>query len=492
MKLLQFLPLAALGAAFLFDQSVFYDQLPYQEQALQCPKHRFEEAKENAVNPFDEALEYTGSFDDAAYGWVGPDFDANFEGFIGLDGLGYRRWLERGRRLRHCKPSPPRHQHKSNKTIFQTISESNYTTELAKLISEYDDLVSLLNSTEANYTIFAPTDDAFKKLPKHDKASKELVKRVLIYHIVPGLYPAGRVLFSKTVPTLLHEASLGDEPQRIVAATDFKGVKLNLYSRVLPFNVPAINGLIHGIDSPLVPPPPTLNILSLLTSEFSTLLLGLDKTGLLETLRHSPHAGSTLFAPSNLAFKNLGPKINAFLFSKSGEKYLKALLSYHVVANQTLYQTAFYNGAGKEARDLLPGPEWLAEELTPRVREEAYPYFHFDLPTLFGGRTVSVDVGRYGSFVSIKVNEIVKVAVPDGVAKDGVIHVVNYVLIPPKQVPGADEVSFWEGEEMTVEEFKERLKPLMEKDAGDSDGESSDEEEGEFSALPVEVYWKTL
>ena len=52
--------------------------------------------------------------------------------------------------------------------------------------------------------------------------------------------------------------------------------------------------------------------------------------------------GGTLFAPSNFAFQKLGPRINGFLFSTYGQKYLKALLKYHVVANQTLYSDAYY------------------------------------------------------------------------------------------------------------------------------------------------------
>lgn len=55
----------------------------------------------------------------------------------------------------------------------------------------------------------------------------------------------------------------------------------------------------------------------------------------------STHTGGTFFAPTNLAFKKLGPKVNAFLFSRWGEKYLKALLKYHVVLDRTLYSDAY-------------------------------------------------------------------------------------------------------------------------------------------------------
>lgn len=86
-----------------------------------------------------------------------------------------------------------------------------------------------------------------------------------------------------------------------------------------------------------------MEIIDLLPGEFSTLELGLGKTGLIGPINDtSNHVGGTLFAPSNFAFQKLGPKINAFLFSRYGQKYLKALLMYHVVANQTLYSDAYY------------------------------------------------------------------------------------------------------------------------------------------------------
>ena len=77
--------------------------------------------------------------------------------------------------------------------------------------------------------------------------------------------------------------------------------------------------------------------------------LGLTKTGLFAAINDtSTHIGGTLFAPSNFAFQKLGPRINGFLFSKYGQKYLKALLAYHVVANQTLYSDAYYKAEATE------------------------------------------------------------------------------------------------------------------------------------------------
>jgi uncharacterized surface protein with fasciclin (FAS1) repeats len=208
------------------------------------------------------------------------------------------------------------------------------------------------------------------------------------------------------------------------------------------------NGVIHGVDSLLLPPPPALKIVELLPGEFSTLQLGLEKTGLFDAIAASNNTGGTLFAPSNWAFQKLGPRINAFLFSKYGQKYLKALLKYHVVANQTLYSDAFYRG--KTSEDL---------SVVDEINTEGIPkgYFHVDLPTLLEEKSLSIDVARYGGLISIKINGFVTVSVQDGIAKDGVIHVLSSVLIPPK-TPGGE---MWAGEQLEVEDLKERLNPFV-------------------------------
>jgi uncharacterized surface protein with fasciclin (FAS1) repeats len=198
-----------------------------------------------------------------------------------------------------------RHGHKPNLTIYQLISTSKFTTNLTKYIDEDKDLVSLLNSTKANYTIFAPTDWAFAKIPEHArKPSKEIIKKILLYHISPDFWPLGKLLFKHTAPTLLELDTLGGKPQRLLAKFGFP-IKVNFYSKVLAPNIPATNGLIHGIDSILLPPPPSLAIISHLPNVFSTLSLGLGKTGLLDTLASTAHEGGTFFAPTNSAFSKL-------------------------------------------------------------------------------------------------------------------------------------------------------------------------------------------
>ncbi|KAK8250545.1 Fasciclin domain-containing protein [Phyllosticta capitalensis] len=362
----------------------------------------------------------------------------------------HKKGKKKGGKHGHKKPHE-----KTNKTVYEMIAESKYTTKLAKLINDEPDLVQLLNGTTANFTVFAPTDKAFEKIPKGHEPSKEFIKKLLTYHVSGDFYPAGRVLKTYTIPTLYNEPELGDEPQpqRLSLHVGFKGLTVNFYSRIIAVDIFGTNGVIHAIDSILLPPPEVTEIISLLPSEFSTLSLGLTKTGLLEALNETAHAGGTFFAPSNFAFKKLGPRINAFLFSSYGEKYLAAILKYHVVLNQTLYSDAFYN-------------------TKPVDGVEARRNYHFDLPTLLDDRALSVDVGRHGPFIEIKVNGFSRVAVKDGIAKDGVIQVVSSVLIPPKQgAEGEPERDHWMGEEMSVEEFKARLEPYVEHEEADVDEE---------------------
>ena len=193
----------------------------------------------------------------------------------------------------------------------------------------------------------------------------------------------------------------------------------------------------------MLPPPPALKIIELLPGEFSTLQLGLEKTGLFDAIKDSEHEGGTLFAPSNWAFQKLGPKINAFLFSKYGEKYLKPLLEYHIAPEQTLYSDAFYKGKKED-------DEMQVEGRIPKGQ------YHVDLATLLKDKSLSVDIARFGGLISMKINGFSNVAVQDGIAKDGVVHVVSSIIIPPKNPGGmAEEVVG----EMDLEEFKERLLP---------------------------------
>ncbi|TVY31034.1 Aurofusarin biosynthesis cluster protein S [Lachnellula hyalina] len=471
------LPLAAASSAFVIPDEQLTNQILIQSEK---DSHTFlDRLQGNAAAAWDgleetfkDAVAFSENAIDNAIN-AGISAKSTFECHMSMTKFDIQGWLDSSMPLstmedvdtfagtndKSHKPHKPHkphhghdpHHHKPNQTVYELIASSKYTTKLAKLINEYPDLVETLNGTAANYTVFAPTDKAFEKIPHHHKPSKEVIKKVLAYHVSPDFYPAGRVLVTHTIPTALGEDSLGGEPQRLRVGLGLsKGLNINFYSRIIAINIFGTNGVIHGVDSLLLPPPPALKILELLPGEFSTLQLGLIKTGLFEKIADADHEGGTFFAPSNWAFQKLGPKINAFLFSKYGEKYLKGLLEYHVVANETLYSDAFYKQKDVESN------------VDHKVDVEGIPkgHFHVDLPTLLEDKSLSIDVARYGGFITIKINGFSSVSVQDGIAKDGVIHVVSSVLVPPKTPGGAQ----YAGEEMSVEEFKERLDGYINKD----------------------------
>ena len=192
--------------------------------------------------------------------------------------------------------------------------------------------------------------------------------------------------------------------------------------------------------------------MDLIPDAFSTLELGLVKTGLLDELNGTRRAGGTLFAPSNDAFSKLGPRINGFLFSKYGVKYLKALLQYHVAPKRTLYSDAYYEIDEGDSQKVKSGP--------PRG------LYHYELPTLLEDRSISVDVARWARFIELRINGFSRVAISDGVAKDGVIQVVGNVLIPPKQRPDDDDDHDDDEQDtgdgmICLEELKRRLEPFV-------------------------------
>ncbi|RYP09464.1 hypothetical protein DL765_008414 [Monosporascus sp. GIB2] len=349
------------------------------------------------------------------------------------------------------KPGHGRHGHHGhhghhgaeNLTVYQVIHATNFTKKFAAMVDEYPEIVKALNSTEANVTAFVPTDKAFERIPDHHKKPpKEVIEKILEYHVIPGYYPAGRVLAHHTLPTLLKEEELGDRPQRLRASIGLFGARLNFYSKIVGANLFTKNGVIHCIDSILVPPPPADRLISLFPSRFSTLLLAAEKTGLHRKEGHVTK-GLTIFAPTNWAFQKLGPGANAFLFNtEKGLKYLKALLKYHCVVNETLYSDEYY---GK-----------------PDERDEVdaeNAQYHVDLPTLLEGKHLSIDIARFYGMITMKINGYTKVSVQDAVAKDGVVHVLNSVLIPPHEHKGS-----WKEEdgELEVDELIERLQPFVE------------------------------
>ena len=131
-----------------------------------------------------------------------------------------------------------------NMPIFPLAKKAGFNT-LAKAIQ-----VAGLQQTltaEGPFTVFAPTDEAFAKLPEGtlDALLKDpdSLKNVLLYHVVEGKVLAADVVKLESATTLLGEP---------ISIDTSSGVKVN-DANVIQTDVLAKNGVIHVIDAVLVP-----------------------------------------------------------------------------------------------------------------------------------------------------------------------------------------------------------------------------------------------
>ncbi len=133
----------------------------------------------------------------------------------------------------------------SMKTIVETAIESGEFTTLVKA-AQAADLVNTLNSP-GPFTIFAPNDAAFAKLPKGTVEEllkdKERLKSVLTYHVVAGKYMAADVMKMKSAKTVQGGELMFDTKA---------GVKVN-NAQVIKPDVLCSNGVCHVIDAVLMP-----------------------------------------------------------------------------------------------------------------------------------------------------------------------------------------------------------------------------------------------
>jgi uncharacterized surface protein with fasciclin (FAS1) repeats len=140
---------------------------------------------------------------------------------------------------------------KSGKAKRQTIAQT------AAGSSQFDTLVSLLGKAglvetlngKGRFTVFAPTDAAFAKVPRSTLdalgSDPAQLKSVLLYHVAAGKLTARKVAKRSSIKTVNGE--------RVRVRVTRKGVKVN-NARVVAANVAASNGVIHAIDRVLLPP----------------------------------------------------------------------------------------------------------------------------------------------------------------------------------------------------------------------------------------------
>jgi uncharacterized surface protein with fasciclin (FAS1) repeats len=135
------------------------------------------------------------------------------------------------------------------KDIVDTAAAAGSFTTLAKALRAAD-LVATLKGP-GPFTVFAPTDDAFAKLPAGTldnllkPENKAMLQRVLTYHVVPG-----EVMAADVVKVSSAEAVSGDTLSIKVSG----GTVMVDRARVVKTDIAASNGVIHVLDTVLLPP----------------------------------------------------------------------------------------------------------------------------------------------------------------------------------------------------------------------------------------------
>ena len=181
MKLIQILPLAALSIAFVIpDEQVmsqvaiesdrapdsFLEKIPSKDETIKQFEDSFTKLIDTSKNALDDAIEYATdtheAVSDKAYetayhvsSWLDSAADRVQE--VGEDVVPFFEDEEKhhggkGRKGRKGRKGHHGHCKKPNLTVYELISKSKYTTKLAALINEYEDVVELLNGTAANYS----------------------------------------------------------------------------------------------------------------------------------------------------------------------------------------------------------------------------------------------------------------------------------------------------------------------------------------------------
>merc|ERR1712119_75682 len=200
------------------------------------------------------------------------------------------------------------------------------------------------------FTVFAPDNDAFAKLPADlvDTLMEdvELLKKVLLFHVASGN------VMSKDISNDITVDSVEGSPLRAnvyLKSKYYNGFVTVNGKRVKKADIVADNGVIHMVTD-VIYPFPTGNIAEVVTGDerFSTLLAAVGAAGLADTL--ATGGSFTVFAPTNDAFAKV-PKdaLDALLADK--EAITKVLLR-HVVPG-----TWFYKGISWDIRDTAGGAE---------------------------------------------------------------------------------------------------------------------------------------
>ncbi len=243
-------------------------------------------------------------------------------------------------------------------------------------------------SADGPFTVFAPTNAAFAKLPagtvedllKPENKSK--LARILTYHVVPAKVLAAEAVKLTTAPTL--------SGQRLDLL--LKGDKLIVDgATVTKTDIVGSNGVIHVIDSVMLPSGDDLATTASKAGSFGTLLAAAKAAGLVDALKGDQ--ALTVLAPTDEAFAKLPKDTLAALLKPENKDALAAILKLHIISGRVFSDQALKAGTA----------------------------------ATLSGESVKFAVVDGAA----KVNNA-KIVKTDIDASNGVIHVIDTVLLPAK------------------------------------------------------------
>ncbi len=284
--------------------------------------------------------------------------------------------------------------HAAEKDIVDTaVGAGSFNTLVAAVKAA--GLVETLKG-EGPFTVFAPTDEAFAKLPAGTvetllkPENKNLLASILTYHVVAGKVAAADVVKLTSATTVNGQQ---------VAVDTKDGVKVD-NANVVKTDIMCSNGIIHVIDSVIMPESKNIPEVATAAGSFKTLLAAVKAAGLAEVL--SGDGPFTVFAPTDEAFAKLPAGTVEKLLKPENKAQLVAVLKYHVVSGRV------YSSAALAAGE--------AASLTGQ---------HIKIAVVDGAAKVNDS-----NLVGLDVD-----------ASNGVIHIIDSVLMPPKADAKTSQIS---------------------------------------------------
>ncbi|MGB5523669.1 MAG: fasciclin domain-containing protein, partial [Polyangiales bacterium] len=212
-----------------------------------------------------------------------------------------------------------------NRPIPDVASDHDGLLTLLAALDEADLIETL--ASDGPFTLFAPTDEAFAKIPKEALdallADPEALREVLLYHVVADDLTAAEVLASPSLTTV----------QGGTISVQAEKATLNGMVNLIETDIIAENGIIHLIDMVLMPMGddgvggPDIVEIAGSDERFSTLVTALGVAELVETLQGE--GPFTVFAPTDEAFAKLPEgTLDALVADPDA---LREILLYHVV-----------------------------------------------------------------------------------------------------------------------------------------------------------------